>query len=243
MNATFTNSGMTTSQQCTTNSTTSSTCMQDFLSSHCNHSSSSMNHDEPQVLLSNHVDKKISSRYTQLRKQLRACNNFKENYFVLEVNKPHQSNAKMSSETKSKKSSQKRKQQDKVEDMQVAQAPKKVKQNESTCSSETESLHASVTSGTNLHVNISQPEISENACVHTNSNPQDDMQIQLLHTLISSLQHVQQHPSNDISNNGNIATRTTTANPIMEKLLSTWFTELLYFGTLHLTLSVSAVFI
>jgi hypothetical protein len=32
---------------------------------------------------------KISSRYTQLRKQLRACNNFQDNYFVLEVNKPH----------------------------------------------------------------------------------------------------------------------------------------------------------
>ncbi|EFC42989.1 predicted protein [Naegleria gruberi] len=51
-------------------------------------------------------DKKISSRYTQLRKQLRSCEHFKENYFVLEVNKPNK--ASQDNNTLEKKKRKKR---------------------------------------------------------------------------------------------------------------------------------------
>ena len=56
----------------------------------------SCNDDSLQEMMNDHQDQhsdttKISSRYTQLRKQLRSIDNFKDNYFVLEVKqKPKQ---------------------------------------------------------------------------------------------------------------------------------------------------------
>ncbi|KAF0973175.1 hypothetical protein FDP41_008382 [Naegleria fowleri] len=64
------------------------------------------NHIDP----SHQVTGKISGRYTQLRKQLRQCNHFTENYFVLEVN-PSNTSSQQAMKQQKRNQRKKRKQQ------------------------------------------------------------------------------------------------------------------------------------
>ncbi|KAG2374258.1 hypothetical protein C9374_010828 [Naegleria lovaniensis] len=119
------------------------------------------NHIDP----SHQVTGKISGRYTQLRKQLRQCNHFSENYFVLEVN-PH------SSKQPQRKSSKKRTQKS-TANKSCANTTKKVKREEPT----TERLSTSLPPSTSSSPQIQSSSINnphKNSSSSTESSSSSD---------------------------------------------------------------------
>ena len=168
------------------------------LTLHSDEEHSPLSTDEITTINCQDQDKKISSRYTQLRKQLRSCEHFKENYFVLEVNKPT-----------AKSEQQKRKRRKKASTVTTTQNAhpdeslsndgceemKKKKRKKNNCGNPVASQPVTTTTepstpSTSICTTIEQEQIAPSTCVNTTSNfnnnpsPNDILFLQLANSLL-----------------------------------------------------------
>lgn len=161
--------------------------------------------------------RRISSRYTQLRKQLRACNNFKENYFVLEVNKPSaaaiKKQRKTSNNPKKTNSSKKRRQQQ-VQDTLMKREEDFSPENNLQVNMSNANTSLTVSSNTTSF----QPSQNCNNCtvITTPSNTSNSSleRVQLLQTILSiMLQNMKSGGNNSSTMNMRSSYTTSTSSP------------------------------